>query len=82
MDETLNIILDSEQIIFKKTTKLQRTIQKILNKFNKEEEIVETKTKKKNKHIVEELFGYEYNTIMTEHNDKKIQKAKRKKRRR
>ena len=79
MDETLNIILDSEQIIFKKTTKLQRTIQKILNKFNKED-IVETKPK--NKHVVEELFGYEYNTIMTEHNDKKIQKAKRKKRRR
>ena len=42
MDETLNIILDSEQIIFKKTTRLQRAIQKILNKFNKEEEIVET----------------------------------------
>ena len=81
MDETLNIILDSEQIIFKKTTRLQRTIQKILNKFNKED-IVETKPKKKNKHVVEELFGYEYNTIMTEHNDKKIQKAKRKKRRR
>ena len=80
MDETLNIILDSEQIIFKKTTKLQRAIQKILNKFNKEEEIIETKPK--NKHVVEELFGYEYNTIMTEHNDKKIQKAKRKKRRR
>ena len=82
MDETLNIILDSEQIIFKKTTRLQRAIQKILNKFNKEEEIIETKPKKKNKHVVEELFGYEYNTIMTEHNDKKIQKAKRKKRRR
>ena len=80
MDETLNIILDSEQIIFKKTTRLQRAIQKILNKFNKEEAIVETKSK--NKHVVEELFGYEYNTIMTEHNDKKIQKAKRKKRRR
>ena len=30
MDETLNIILDSEQIIFKKTTRLQRAIQKTL----------------------------------------------------
>ena len=58
MDETLNIILDSEQIIFKKTTKLQRTIQKILNKLKYINLYVFNKIQKLQKFYLKVTYGH------------------------
>ena len=85
MDETLNIILDTDQPIQKKTT-LSKIINKINELFSKEEP--EQINKKKNKHHIEELFGYTYNTITTDNSIDKTEKQlkpkfrKKKKRRR
>lgn len=85
MDETLNIILDTDQPIQKKTT-LSKLINKITEFFSKEEPV--QINKKKNKHHIEELFGYTYNTITTDHSMEKTNKQlkpkfrKKKKRRR
>ena len=85
MDETLNIILDTDQPIQKKTT-LSKIINKITEFFSKEEPV--QINKKKNKHHIEELFGYTYNTITTDNSIDKKEKQlkpkfrKKKKRRR
>lgn len=85
MDETLNIILDTDQPIQKKTT-LSKIINKITEFFSKEEPV--QINKKKNKHHIEELFGYTYNTITTDNSIDKTEKQlkpkfrKKKKRRR
>ena len=85
MEETLNIILDTDQPI-----KKNKTLSKIINKINElfsKEEPVQIK-KKKNKHHIEELFGYTYNTITTDNSIDKTEKQlkpkfrKKKKRRR
>ena len=85
MEETLNIILDTDQPIQKKTT-LSKIINKITEFFSKEEPV--QINKKKNKHHIEELFGYTYNTITTDNSIDKTEKQlkpkfkKKKKRRR
>lgn len=85
MEETLNIILDTDQPI-----KRNKTLSKIINKINElfsKEEPVQI-NKKKNKHHIEELFGYTYNTITTDNSIDKTEKQlkpkfrKKKKRRR
>ena len=69
MEETLNIILDTDQPI-KKNKTLSKIINKINELFSKEEPV--QINKKKNKHHIEELFGYTYNTITTDNSiDKK-----------
>ena len=85
MDETLNIILDTDQPI-KKNKTLSKLINKINEFFSKEEPV--QINKKKNKHHIEELFGYTYNTITTDNSIDKKEKQlkpkfrKKKKRRR
>lgn len=85
MNETLNIILDTDQ-----PTKKNKTLSKIINKINElfsKEKAVQV-NKKKNKHYIEELFGYTYNTITTDNSIDKTEKQlkpkfrKKKKRRR
>ena len=82
MNETLNLILDTEQ----QTIKKENFISKLINKIkNKNEMQPVTNNKKQN--LIEELFGYDYNTIMTDKkedkiNSKKKPKIKRKRRRR
>lgn len=85
MEETLNIILDTDQPI-KKNKTLSKIINKINELFSKEEPV--QINKKKNKHHIEELFGYTYNTITTDNSIDKKEKQlkpkfrKKKKRRR
>lgn len=85
MEETLNIILDTDQPI-KKNKTLSKLINKINEFFSKEEPV--QINKKKNKNHIEELFGYTYNTITTDHSIDKTEKQlkpkfrKKKKRRR
>lgn len=85
MEETLNIILDTDQPI-KKNKTLSKIINKINEFFSKEEPV--QINKKKNKHHIEELFGYTYNTITTDNSIDKTEKQlkpkfrKKKKRRR
>ena len=85
MEETLNIILDTDQPI-KKNKTLSKIINKINELFSKEEPV--QINKKKNKHHIEELFGYTYNTITTDNSIDKTEKQlkpkfrKKKKRRR
>ena len=85
MEETLNIILDTDQPI-KKNKTLSKIINIINELFSKEEPV--QINKKKNKHHIEELFGYTYNTITTDNSIDKTEKQlkpkfrKKKKRRR
>ena len=85
MEETLNIILDTDQPI-KKNKTLSKIINIINELFSKEEPV--QINKKKNKHHIEELFGYTYNTITTDNSIDKKEKQlkpkfrKKKKRRR
>ena len=83
MEETLNIILDTDQPI-KKNKTLSKIINIINELFSKEEPVQINK----NKHHIEELFGYTYNTITTDNSIDKTEKQlkpkfrKKKKRRR
>ena len=85
MEETLNIVLDTDQPI-KKNKTLSKIINIINELFSKEEPV--QINKKKNKHHIEELFGYTYNTITTDNSIDKTEKQlkpkfrKKKKRRR
>ena len=85
MDETLSLILDTEQQTIKKENFISKLKKKILNK-NEIQPVTNNKNNKK-QNLIEELFGYDYNTIMTDNKENKITtkkkpKFKRKRRRR
>ena len=82
MNETLNLILDTEQQNIKKENFISKLINKVKNKNE-----IQPVTNNKKQNLIEELFGYDYNTIMTDNkedkiNSKKKPKFKRKRRRR
>ena len=85
MDETLNLILDTEQQTIKKENFISK-LKKIIKNKNEIQPVTNNKNNKK-QNLIEELFGYDYNTIMTDNkedkiNTKKKPKFKRKRRRR
>ena len=85
MDETLNLILDTEQQTIEKENFISK-LKKIIKNKNEIQPVTNNKNNKK-QNLIEELFGYDYNTIMTDNkkdkiNSKKKPKFKRKRRRR